>query len=515
MVDPLSREEAVDALHDFYTRGRLRILTGAGTSIPSGLPNWDSLNLGLLQALIHSDASDKNLWAALIEPELPKLTRSLYDILGRNGAADFVRMARSKQFERIIAKVLYQEVSLDTRALTDVQYQLGTMAVHAPLLTTNFDPLIEVAMAALHGSAEWKQYRATTPRRSARFRTSLVEHIHGWIDPGGPSSGTLVLTESDYFRLAAGDNEPANRRLKQLFAEPGAVLIIGMSMEDTNIRRLLYVLRSGDGAALPPVFLVTKTTDPIVDSYASEYWRKRALRLIFISKYEELAGILRDVAWGRPRHGNPPNWLKASLDWIDSTLGTELLLDGDWQILARDLLRTLRSRVRQLFAIRFEERCHFGLFVPMRQNGTVRLALAATSRGLPGDLSPGGGMRSLSIARGQEQGSGGISFSTGIIKETLFGDSDPDFNFTPGMKSQWVNELGFRDWRSVLSVPVLAGRDWTPVAVITVTSNLSKPFWSTFGSDEQIFRAELVNWMRETAMLALGGFKRWYPKSGR
>ncbi len=135
------------------------------------------------------------------------------------------------------------------------------------------------------------------------------------------------------------------------------------------------------------------------------------------------------------------------MEWIDATLGRALLLDVDWQTLARDLLRTLKSRVKKLFAVRHEEMCHFGLFVPMRHDGTVRLVLAGASRGLPGALSPGK-LRSLSIGRGREQGSGGVAFSTGTIKETLFGDSDPDFNFTPDMKAQWVNEQGFRDWRS-------------------------------------------------------------------
>jgi hypothetical protein len=107
MPDPRSREKAVADLHRFYGRKQLRVLVGNGVSIPSGFPPWDSLNLGLLEVLIRADSRDRNLWAGLIEPELPKLTRSLYDVLGRNGAADFVRMTSPRRFKHLDPGLLW------------------------------------------------------------------------------------------------------------------------------------------------------------------------------------------------------------------------------------------------------------------------------------------------------------------------------------------------------------------------------------------------------------------------
>jgi hypothetical protein len=510
MPDPRSREKAVTDLHRFYDRKQLRVLVGNGVSIPSGFPPWDSLNLGLLQVLIRADSRDRNLWAGLLEPELPKLTRNLYDVLGKNGAPDFVRMTSARQFKRRLAQVLYGNVNLRAESLTDTQHQLAAMSSNIPLLTTNFDPLLEMAIADLKGSPDWECYM-TTPRAGVRaFTRGVVDHIHGWIDPEGGTGGHLILTESDYFNLAANDREPANRRLRALFERPGAVLIVGMSMQDPNIRRLLYVLRSDETAGLPPVFLVLRKNDPVVDGYTSDYWRKRAVRLIFINDHEELAGLLRDVRWGAAPPGQPPVWLTASTDWLESTIGRDLFVDPDWQTLVRTLLATLRNRVRQLFAIPNEEECHFGLFVPLRHGKSEKLSLVGTSREVaPEDALSYAIARSLDIRKGKEQGAAGVAFTSGRARESLHGDTGQDFNFTPEMTERWVNEQGFRDWRSVLAVPLLAGRNWTPVAVVTLTSNLPQPFWRGFGANEEVFTAELLSWMRQTAKKALGGFVQW------
>jgi hypothetical protein len=514
MPDPRSREKAVADLHQYYNRKQLRVLVGNGVSIPSGFPPWDGLNLGLLEVLIRSDSHDRNLWAGLLEPALPTLTRSLYDVLGKNGAADFVRMTSSRQFKRRLAKVLYGDVNLNPESLTDAQRQLAAMSAHVPLLTTNFDPLLEMAIADLKGSSRWERYR-TTPRPAARsFRRGVVEHVHGWIEPAGGTGGHLILTESDYFNLAADDREPANRRLRAVFERRGAALIVGMSMQDPNIRRLLYVLRSGETAGLPPAFLVLKKSDPVVDGYTSDYWKKRAVRLIFINDHEELAGILRDVQWGVAAAGQPPNWLGTSAAWLESAIGRDLLVDSDWQALACNLLATLRSRVRRLFAIPAEEECHFGLFVPLPHGRFEKLSLVATSRDVsPEEAASFVTTRSLEIRRGKEQGAAGLAFTSGRARESLYGDTGQDFNFTPEMTKDWVNEQGFRDWRSVLAVPLLAGKDWTPVAVVTLTSNLPQPFWRRFGGDQEVFTAELLSWMRQTARKALGGFAQWIPIS--
>jgi hypothetical protein len=105
-IDP--RESTVRELHKQFVRTQLRILVGNGVSIGSGLPVWDELNEGLLKQLVESDARSQNRWATLLLPQLPQLSQALYTILGREGAADFVKLAKPREFLKNVASALYR-----------------------------------------------------------------------------------------------------------------------------------------------------------------------------------------------------------------------------------------------------------------------------------------------------------------------------------------------------------------------------------------------------------------------
>jgi hypothetical protein len=94
-IDP--REPAIRELHNQFVKGQLRILIGNGISIGSGFPEWDELNEGLLKQLIESDTRSQNQWATLLLPQLSQLTDALYAVLGREGAADFVKLAKPRE----------------------------------------------------------------------------------------------------------------------------------------------------------------------------------------------------------------------------------------------------------------------------------------------------------------------------------------------------------------------------------------------------------------------------------
>jgi hypothetical protein len=90
-IDP--RESTLSELHKQFVRTQLRILVGSGISIRSGLPAWDELNQGLLKQLVEIDALSQHQWATLLLPQPSQLSQALYAILGREVAADFVRIS--------------------------------------------------------------------------------------------------------------------------------------------------------------------------------------------------------------------------------------------------------------------------------------------------------------------------------------------------------------------------------------------------------------------------------------
>ena len=145
------------------------------------------------------------------------------------------------------------------------------------------------------------------------------------------------------------------------------------------------------------------------------------------------------------------------------------------------------------------------LFVPLRLRQGLRLVLITSSRrARPGaEIRQLAFSRSLSIRSEEEQGIAGIAFVRGLERDSLYGSLD--FNFTEQMKSTWVNQGGYRDWRSVLAVPLVERTTCLPTAVLTITSNLPKPFWTRFEPDHG-FRQELLSWMRQTTEWILGGY---------
>lgn len=89
-------------------------------------------------------------------------------------------------------------------------------------------------------SNDWQRFRAGAEPAPRPW----VRHIHGWLDPDGHADGTFVLTESHYIALQSAAGASPNRDLAELLEGEGAVLIVGMSLADPNLRRLLYRARS-------------------------------------------------------------------------------------------------------------------------------------------------------------------------------------------------------------------------------------------------------------------------------
>ncbi|MCU1260829.1 MAG: hypothetical protein JWO80_3714 [Bryobacterales bacterium] len=509
-ADP--REAAVRELHRLYRDGRLRVLVGNGISIGSGFPSWDDLNQTLLNGLVESDARRNNVWASLLSPELPSLSGELYSVLGRDGAADFVKMANRRSFRSSLAKALFRIPDVQSLPLTPAHFQLAAMSDGAAIATTNFDPLLELAIAKLRGLR-----LDVMPARSQcvpGVYSWIVEHLHGWIDPNGKTGGRLVLTEADYFDLGRNGNEPANRRLVSLFTAPGGALVVGMSMADINIRRLLYLLSKRPLTSKSAIYVVLKQRESLVDNYTREYWRARRIHLIFYLHHEELPGLLRDIQWGPSAPGMLPRWTDESIAWREKQCPASLFYDDEWQDLAYRALSALRDRIVEMFAVPAEEHCHVSLFVPLSFGKEIRLALVANSRKRKtGDeAAQFARLRNLSFAHGQEEGVAGIAFARGMERESLYGDAGMDFNFTKEMLSSWVSEKGYRDWRSVLAVPLMDSPLRLPIAVLTITSNLSRPFWTGLASQSDGYRQELMLWIGDTCRWVLGGFARKGPK---
>src|SRR5580700_4031141 len=128
----------VQKLSGFYQASKLRLLVGAGTSIQSGFPDWDELNLRLITNYLRQESQpgqEGDASSAFIRANLDELAAKLYGALGRDAAADFVlQNAHDPSFAELLAMSLYGNRGLDL-PIGSVHYQLAVMQEKAEIYT--------------------------------------------------------------------------------------------------------------------------------------------------------------------------------------------------------------------------------------------------------------------------------------------------------------------------------------------------------------------------------------------
>ena len=464
----------------------------------SGLPGWDALNLGLLRAVIETDlrgrcenAEGASYVRSLVGNEsMEALTQEVYRRIGRDAAADFAwRRLGDTEFKRQLARQLYPR-PIAQLPLRSTQRQLAAMAHEASdrdlLFTTNYDPILERAIADLRDQPEeWAKHRYPAGARSRSAVRPRVHHLHGWLDDRGTVGGTLVLTETSYLGLFADKRATPNADLKKLLMGNAPVLVLGMSLADPNLRRLLdrrriTPLRDGDNAIYAVMVGGNEAADDQINQYWTGTWNVNPL---WLPNFGYIPHLLRQVQWGWTGDSLP--WFDESLQWLGDHL-RDLRFTDAWQRRANRSLKTLVDHVRTYFALDPGEVITTSLFLPTLDEGRQVVQLVATSRHerTGEDAGKHAKMRALRVgAERKLQGVAGISFHYGNSNDACDNHSSINYNFTSKQVREWDRAFSMRDWRSILAVPALDGPSWLPYSVITLTSNLAKPFWRRFGNE--------------------------------
>jgi SIR2-like domain len=251
---------AIDALRDEFQRGRLTLYLGAGVSRESGLPNWNTLIASLYYSAISADW--KPQWIAF-----PNYLYALGEwLLMKSGEPPEVIAGKIESyygsnsgFAEELKGTLYlpwQQTHdhLETpspqqlrggNALLDAVAKLceatvDSCGLHA-VVTTNYDSLLEQSIS--QGSARdkfrpiWKSAEKLPSNKKGIF------HVHGYLPADGDGSpyGEIMLTEAQYHGAASDPYSWSNLTLIQCFSASTG-LMIGMSMADRNLRRLLHAL---------------------------------------------------------------------------------------------------------------------------------------------------------------------------------------------------------------------------------------------------------------------------------
>ncbi|MDX1984732.1 MAG: SIR2 family protein [Bryobacteraceae bacterium] len=419
------------------------------------------------------------------------------------------RSSTAGEFRRRLSAALYGGRRIDQLYVSDLQRQIAALAIDpsrfdgdkflwhkdgpgvSSIYTTNFEPLLELGLAIAEAEgtgrsshlARFRYFRQ--PRGAADADTNgnepQIRHLHGWVDPDGDASGTLVYAESHYISLQRSPAARPNRQTEEILTARGATIVLGMSLTDPNLRRLLYSVADdslGESSASTYVFLRQEEPE-IGPAYVARFWDLLKVGVIPVTAWAEIPNFLRQIQWRPPVIDSVPGWLTESLritglTWNDIDRGT-------WADYFGGLLQALHKQLSLLFLTAPREQISLALFAPVSgDSGAVATISQVGLVGLNGELdwTPTNARdRTLDIRHGAVQGLAGLAFVEGTIREAIDGQGKGlDLGFTPEMRRDFDGG-DYRAWRSLLAIPILGGPFWVPLGVICLHSTSADPFW--------------------------------------
>lgn len=247
------RKERVEILKSYFKRGQITLFLGAGVSSSAGMPDWNTLINSLFATYITNEFDGKD---TLTDNDLLQIVTRLNKIDGQSAlmSARYLRKGldkntqESKEFTQTITKNLYglrnNRYSLDSeliKSIASLCLPRRTGAKVRSVVTYNFDDLIERQLK--NQSIQYYTIFSDTdildPDELPLF------HVHGFL-PENPNEyeflekSTLVFSEEGYHHIYSESYHWSNLvQLGQL--RDNHCLMVGLSMTDPNLRRLLEI----------------------------------------------------------------------------------------------------------------------------------------------------------------------------------------------------------------------------------------------------------------------------------
>lgn len=251
------QQDHISDLRKAYQQNDLTLYLGAGVSVANGLPPWQQLVLAMYYTNISRQDTGELQWRpysnylfAIAEWHLSRsqepleitarrlrkyyatgdefltdLRRTLYAGYALSSGARFNTLQRSE--------IRKANPTLDAIAKLCEKSKLGKKGVRA-VITYNYDELLETALGLFPFQPFWKSATSIPGKLP-------IYHVHGFvpIKPGnGSTPGEIVFTEDQYHLAAHDAYSFAN--LVQIQNMSGSTgLMIGLSLSDRNMRRLL------------------------------------------------------------------------------------------------------------------------------------------------------------------------------------------------------------------------------------------------------------------------------------
>jgi hypothetical protein len=248
-----ARKKIIAQLKEYYNKGQFSLFLGAGVSSSSGMPDWNTLLNSLFVSYLTQEFNSNGV---ISDTDISDLVNRLNTIDEPSAlmAARYLRKGLSKgkdntlEFTNTISKNLYklrnQDFPLDSdliKTITTLCLPKRTGAKVRSVITYNFDDLLE---RQLENQAI--EYQSIYTDDAVYTLDELpIYHVHGFLPEdiskySSLNKSTLVFSEEGYHEIYSNSYHWSNLvQLNNL--RENHCLMIGLSMSDPNLRRLLDI----------------------------------------------------------------------------------------------------------------------------------------------------------------------------------------------------------------------------------------------------------------------------------
>lgn len=280
----------LESLRESAQRDRLTLVLGAGASRSVGLPSWPELVQALVARVFAKDDDLRQRMAVFLDG-------GLSDPLRQVSALEHVLALRSSLLGDVRA-CLYADYdpSLELQLLeplcTHLLMSTSQVAIYN-VISYNFDNTLEKCLERLGGSCTVVHDAAGYARVDRGLK---VYHPHGFLPMAASAEdrSEVVFAEQDYHAQYA--DWAAWTNIVQLHhMNSRRCLLIGLSMSDPNMRRLLSLQktlpRSGDDSRHTSI---QKTSESKVADYFLEAQLKQfGVGVLWTRSHAEIADVIR------------------------------------------------------------------------------------------------------------------------------------------------------------------------------------------------------------------------------
>src|ERR1044072_2301639 len=267
----MDQKAPIKALRKAFDEQRLTLFLGAGVSVANGLPTWEKLVLSLYFSTISEQQMNgwrpyANYLYAISEWYLKRLIEPL-EITARKTKSFYENSdTGEKAFLNAIREGLYGvntylnpadlrqgNSTLDAVVRLCAASRKGRFGVSS-VISYNYDNLLELALNN-------ERPNQAVYSNDAQIADHLpIFHVHGYVPhrPGeiGNSNGGIIFTEAEYNVVASDPYSWSNIvQLREMSSNVG--LMVGLSLSDRNIRRLLDALSRSP--LKPKIYALLKT----------------------------------------------------------------------------------------------------------------------------------------------------------------------------------------------------------------------------------------------------------------